>query len=48
MCEQIESEIDKFVLVSLFKGMSTFGGYLMPKLSLLKNSAYTILPIAWG
>ena len=30
-----------FVLVSLFNGMSTFVGYSMPKLSLLKNSSGT-------
>ena len=31
-----------FDLVSLFNGISTFGGYLMPKPSLLKNSSGTI------
>ena len=33
-------------LVSLFNGISTFKGYLMPKLFSLKNSCGTIQPIA--
>ena len=31
-----------FGIVSLFNGISTFMGYLMPKLSLQKNSLDTI------
>ena len=34
-----------FGLVSLFNGISTFRNYLVPKLSLLKNSSDTIWPI---
>ena len=30
-----------------FNGISTFIGYLMPKLSLKKNSSGTTYPIAW-
>ena len=33
-------------LVSLFNGISTFAGYLMPKPFSEKNSSGTILPIA--
>ena len=35
-----------FSLVSLFIGISTFIGYLMPNPFLKKNSSSTILPIA--
>ena len=36
----------RFGLVSLFNGISTFVGYLMPKLFSLKNSSCTIEHIA--
>ena len=32
----------RFDLVYLFNGISPFGGYLLPKLTLLKNSNCTI------
>ena len=34
--------LNRFGLVSLFNGKSTFVGYLMPKPSFLKNSSGTI------
>ena len=34
------------LIASLFNGISTFEGYLMPKLSLSKNSSGTIQPTA--
>ena len=37
-----------FGLVSLFNGMSTFVGYLMPKPSFEKNSGDAVQPIAGG
>ena len=36
----------KTLKLSLFNGVSTFVGYLMPKLFSLKNSSHTIYPIA--
>ena len=38
--------ICRFGVVSLFNGISTFIGYLMPKPFTLKNSISTIYPIA--
>ena len=38
----------EFTLVSFFNGKSTFVGYLMPKLSLQRNSSGTTLPISRG
>ena len=35
-----------YSLVSLFNGISTFMGYLMPKPCLLNNSSETLLPIS--
>ena len=37
-----------FSLVSLFNGISTIRGYLMPETSLEKNSSDTIYPLAGG
>ena len=46
---QIDSNFIFFLgVVSLFNGISTFMVYLMPKLSLQKNSRGTIYPIAKG
>ena len=36
------------LLVSLFNGISTFVGYSMPKLSLLKDCSGTIVVHSWG
>ena len=41
------SFIGWFDLVSSLKGISTFLGYLMPKLFLYKNSSSTILTHSW-
>ena len=38
----------RFGLVSMFNGILTFVGYLMPKPSFKKNGSYTISPIAGG
>ena len=40
-------KLAQFGLVSLFNSISTFMGYLIPKLSLQKNSSGTIWPMTW-